>query len=121
MSKFTNKKFASSLKHSFDGVVTTFKSQRNFKFQICILLAICFLAFYFKYSALEFALCLFTILLVLVLEMINSCIEFALDAVYKNKYSVLVKASKDICAGAVLLTSISCAIINAIILFSKIQ
>ena len=120
MTRFTNKKFITSVKHSIDGVLATFKSQRNFKFQICIMLFICFAALAFEYSAVEFALCLFSIFLVLILEMFNSCIEFTLDAVYKNKYSTLVKLAKDISAGAVLLSSVNCVLVNGIILISNL-
>ena len=120
MTRFTNKKFITSVKHSLDGIFTTFKSQRNFKFQICILFVICFVAFGFEYSAVEFALCLFSIFLVLILEMFNSCIEFTLDAVYKNKYSTLVKLAKDISAGAVLVSSVNCVLVNGIIILGKL-
>ena len=119
MSKYTNKKFWKSLKHAISGVSATFKSQRNFKYQLGVMLIICLVAFFLKYSALEFCFCLFTIMLVMIVEMINSCLEFALDAVYRNKYSILVKISKDISAGAVLLSSINCVGVNAIILFSQ--
>ncbi len=120
MSKFTNKKFFGSVQHALRGLLVTIKSQRNFKYQILILCLICVIAYMLKYTAVEFCLCAFSIVLVLLIEMINSCIEFALDAVYKNKYSILVKMSKDISAGAVLLCSINCVAINSIIILSKV-
>lgn len=120
MSKFTNKKLSGSLRHAISGIVACYKSQRNFKYQLLVLAFIAVLAFAFKYTIFETSLCIFTIVLVLIMEMLNSCIEFTLDAVYKNKYSTLVKISKDISAGAVLISSISCVIINALILFSKL-
>ena len=119
MSKFTNKKFTGSLKHAIKGILACFKSQRNFKYQFGIFVLICLVSFLFKYSVVETCLCIFTIMLVMIVEMLNSCMEFALDAVYRNKYSILVKISKDILAGAVLLSSLSCVIINSLIFFSK--
>ena len=55
----------------------------------------------------------------LVAELINSVIEFVMDAYYKNKYSRLCKFAKDIAAGAVLLCAISSAIIAAILLVPR--
>ena len=109
-----------SVKHAINGFVACFKSQRNFKYQLLIFLLICVLAYIFKYTILEFTFCTFTIFLVLIVEMLNSCIEFVLDAVYRSRYSILVKVSKDISAGAVLLSSIACAIVNGLVLISKL-
>ena len=45
------------------------------------------------------------IAIVLVCELLNSIIEFTLDAVYKNNYSRLVEMAKDMSAGMVLLVA----------------
>ena len=57
---------------------------------------------------------------VLVVEMLNSVIEFIMDAYYKNKWSKLAKLSKDIAAGAVLLSAVASAIISLLIFATKI-
>ncbi len=119
MTRFTNRKFMNSVKNAAKGLVITIKSQRNFKIQILIAFFITFVSFLFKYSALEFCVAILTIMLVMIVEMLNSCIEFALDAIYRNNYSILVKMSKDISAGAVLLASLTCAGINCVIFISK--
>jgi len=119
MSKFANKQFFGSLMHALRGVAVCIRTERNFKYQILILFIICSVGYFVKYSAVEYALAIFSIMLVLIVEMINSCVEYALDSVYKNKYSILVKLSKDISAGAVFLASANCVIVNAVILLSK--
>jgi diacylglycerol kinase len=50
-------------------------------------------------------------------EMLNSAIEFSLDAIFHNKYSKMVGMAKDIAAGAVMVVSIS-AIIVGVLLFA---
>jgi len=57
---------------------------------------------------------------ILVIEMINSVIEFVIDAYYRNKWAKLAKLSKDIAAGAVLLSACVSAMISFIIYGSKI-
>ena len=51
-------------------------------------------------------------------KMINTAIEFTLDAVYKNKYSKLVGMAKDIAAGAVMLSA-SASVVIGLLLFWK--
>ena len=48
-------------------------------------------------------------------EMINSAIEFALDAVFHNKYSTLVGMAKDISAGAVMFATFVALIIGFVL------
>ena len=43
--------------------------------------------------------------MVIVTEMLNTAIEFTLDAVFHNRYSRLVGMAKDISAGAVMFAS----------------
>ena len=57
---------------------------------------------------------------VLVTEMINSVIEFVIDAYYKNKWAKLAKLSKDIGAGAVLISACASALISLLIYADKI-
>ena len=51
-------------------------------------------------------------------DIINSVIEFALDAVYKNKYSKMVKMAKDLSAGVVLIAAMT-SILIGIMLFGR--
>lgn len=120
MSKFTNKNFFASLQNAFRGIFVAFKSQRNFKYQLTIMLLILIIAIIFDYSAVELCLALFTIAFVLVCEIFNSVIEFSLDSMYRNKYSILVKMAKDLAAGGVLVASLTCALINLILLVANL-
>jgi diacylglycerol kinase len=69
----------------------------------------------------EFCLLLFVIAMVLICELINSVIEFVLDATYRNKYSKLVEMSKDMSAGAVLIATILSIVIGSLLFLGKIS
>lgn len=120
MKKFQSKSFIKSASHAFDGLYLAFKSQRNFRKHLYIASFVLLVAFFLKVSILAFCILLLTNSLVLVLELLNSVFEFALDAYYKNKYSRLVKFAKDISAASVLLMSVASMIIAFFIFGDKI-
>ncbi len=107
MKKFQSKSFMKSASHAFDGLYFVFKSQRNFRKHLYIACAVLFAALILKVSILAYCILLLTNALVLVMELINSVFEFALDAYYKNKYSRLVKYAKDMGAASVLLMAVT--------------
>ena len=62
---------------------------------------------------------LFVIGLVIVAEMLNTAIEFALDSIYHNRYSKMVGMAKDISAGAVMFATIISVLVGIILFGSK--
>jgi len=58
--------------------------------------------------------------IVLICELLNSIIEFVIDAYYKTKWARLAKMSKDMGAGVVLLSSVMAILITSILVGSKI-
>ena len=120
MNKFQSRSFSRSVMFALNGVRLAFRSQRNFRKHLAIAVFSLSLAFLLKVSIIEFCLILFANMFVLVVEMMNSVIEFVIDAYYKNKWAKLAKLAKDIAAGAVLVSASASAIIAAIIYASKI-
>ena len=78
------------------------------------------IAYFLKVNLIEFCIILFANAFVLVCEMFNSVIEFVIDAYYKNKWAKLAKLSKDIGAGAVLVSACVSASISLLIYGKKI-
>lgn len=120
MKKFQSKSFIKSASHAFDGLYLAFRSQRNFRKHLYIASAVLLAAILLKVSILAFCILLLCNSLVLVMELINSVFEFALDAYYKNKYSRLVKFAKDISAASVLLMAVTSMTIAFFILGDRI-
>ena len=105
---------------ALNGLRLAFRSQRNFRKHLVIAFFTLSIAFLLRVDIIEFCIILFANTFVLVMEMMNSVIEFVIDAYYKNKWAKLAKLSKDIAAGAVLLSATTSAIISLLIYGSKI-
>ena len=120
MNKFQSRSFQRSVMYALNGLRLAFRSQRNFRKHLVIAFFTLSLAILLRVTLVEFCIILFANALVLVVEMLNSVIEFVIDAYYKNKWAKLAKLSKDIAAGAVLLSSVVSATISILIYGSKI-
>ena len=120
MNKFQSRSFQKSVMYALNGVRLAFRSQRNFRKHILIALLTFSIAFFLHVELIEFCMIIFANMFVLVVEMLNSVIEFVIDAYYKNKWAKLAKLSKDIAAGAVLLSAVSSAVISFLIFANKI-
>ena len=120
MKKYQSKSFIKSAMHATNGLYLAFRTQKNFRKHIVIAVFVLTLAFLLKAKGMEIAIIVATNTCVLVAELVNSVIEFVMDAYYKNKYSRLCKFAKDISAGAVLLRAISSAAIAAILLVPRL-
>ncbi len=121
MNKFQSRSFSRSVMFALNGVRLAFRSQRNFRKHLVIAIFSLSLAFILRVSIVEFCIILFANAFVLVMEMMNSVIEFVIDAYYKNKWAKLAKLSKDIAAGAVLVSACTSAAIAVIIYGSKVM
>ena len=120
MKKFRSNSFQKSVMFALNGVRLAFKSQRNFRKHLVIAILTLCIAYFVRVNIVEFCIVLFANMFVLVCEMFNSVIEFVIDAYYKNKWAKLAKLSKDIGAGAVLVSASVSAIISLLIFGSKI-
>ena len=102
MNKFQSRSFNRSVMYALNGVRLAFRSQRNFRKHLVIALLTLSVAILLRVGIVEFCIILFANMFVLVVEMLNSVVEFVIDAYYRNKWAKLAKLSKDIAAGAVL-------------------
>ena len=120
MNKFQSRSFARSAMFALNGLRLAFRSQRNFRKHLVIAALTLSIAFFLKVTIVEFCIIIFANTFVLVVEMLNSVVEFVIDAYYKNKWAKLAKLSKDIAAGAVLLSAVASATISFLIYGSKL-
>lgn len=115
MSRFKTNNFNSSFKNARKGMRLVLKSERNIRAHMVIALCVLFLGILFGFRPIEICVLLLTIGMVIIAEMLNTAIEFALDATFKNKYSVMVGMAKDISAGAVMVASVLSVAIGVIL------
>ncbi len=98
----------------FDGIIFTFKSERNFRIHICVYCFMVILSLFLGISILEWLFLHLVSALVIISEIFNTAIEKTLDWLEPNHHDV-VKVVKDICAGGVLISAIAAVIIGLII------
>ena len=115
MTRFKTKNFNSSFKNARKGMRLVLKSERNIRAHMVIALFVLLLAILFGFRPIEICVLLLTIGMVIIAEMLNTAIEFALDATFRNKYSAMVGMAKDISAGAVMVASVLSVAIGLIL------
>ena len=120
MNKFQSRSFSRSVMYALNGLRLAFRSQRNFRKHLAICIFTLSIAIFLRVTLVEFCIILFANIFVLVVEMLNSVVEFVIDAYYKNKWAKLAKLSKDIAAGAVLLSATGSVTISILIYGSKL-
>ena len=114
--KYTPRPHTISFKHAFDGVTFAFRTQPNFRFHVFAFTSAIIAGFIFKISYLEFLSIILISGIVFSMEMLNTALEALGDEVAKGQFLDLIKVSKDVSAGGVLLSA-AAAIILAIIIF----
>lgn len=119
MTKFKSQGFNNTFKNARKGLNLALKSEMNIRVHVAIATFVVFFAIYLKFSAIEFTMLLFAIALVIVTEMLNTAIEFALDSIFHNRYSRMVGMAKDISAGAVLFATFTSLFVGIILFGSK--
>ena len=118
MTKFKSQGFSNTFKNARKGFRLVVKSERNLRVHLIVASLVIAMGFVFQFTGVEFCLALIAIANVIVAEMLNTAIEFALDSIYHNKYSKMVGMAIDISAGAVMFATFISAIIG-FILFGK--
>jgi diacylglycerol kinase len=118
MTKFKSQGFNNTFKNARKGFRLVFKSEMNIRVHLIIAVLVLISAYFFGFSYIEYCILLVAIAFVIISEMINTAIEFALDSVYHNKYSKMVGMAKDISAGAVMIASFTSALIG-VLLFGR--
>lgn len=120
VSKYKAPGFAGTFKNSFKGIRLALKSERNIRIHFAIAIIAVSSAIILKFTPIEFCLLMIAISLVIISEMVNSAIEFTLDAVFHNRYSKLVGMAKDIAAGAVMIATFISIGLGILLFGSKI-
>ena len=115
MSKFKSQGFRKTFKNARKGLRIVLKSEKNIRVHFLFGVLTLLLALALELSVTKICVIFLAIGLVVGFEMLNSAIEFSLDAVFHNKYSTLVGMAKDISAGAVMFATFIAIFIGLII------
>ena len=120
MSKFKSQGFNNTFKNARKGVRIVLKSEINIRIHFITGILVLIFAFILGLNISKICILLLTIGFVIVSEMINSAVEFSLDAVFKNRYNRLVGMAKDISAGAVMCATVIAVAVGIMIFGSEI-
>jgi len=121
VSKYKAPGFAGTFKNSYKGIRLALKSERNIRIHFVVALLTIVVGITLRFSPIEFCLLLFAIAIVIIAEMVNSAIEFSLDAIFHNRYSKLVGMAKDIAAGAVMVATVISIAIGILLFGSRLM
>jgi len=100
---------------SMSGLKAAFMQEAAFRQELFLCIILVPLAFYFGKTGLEKALLLGSLMLVLIVELLNSAIEAVVDRISKDQH-VLAGQAKDMGSAAVFLSLLNVAIVWILIL-----
>lgn len=119
MSKFSIKERIKSFSFAFNGIFLLVKNEHNFWIHLLAIVITTAAGFFFNLNAGEWVTIVICFGVVLMAEGFNSSIEALANKVSPEK-DPLIKQTKDIAAGAVLIVSIMALIVACIIFIPKI-
>lgn len=108
-----------SFNSAIEGFIYVFRTQRNMRLHFIIGLAVILMGLFLNFSYLELIILCLTIAFVLFAEMFNTALEHTIDIV-KEDFHPLARIVKDICAGAVLLSTLSAIIVGYILFANRV-
>ena len=118
--KIKNANFLDSCKNALDGIIYAVTTQGNIKKQLVIAVAVMLISLFFDLSRAEFLCLMFTVVLVIIVELINTAVETVVD-LYTDLYHPKAKIAKDVAAGAVVVSAINAVIVAYFLFFEKIS
>ena len=113
------KKIRNSFKYAIEGIWTSFKTERNMKIHIFIMILVIIAGIILKINKSECIICIILFAIVIGSELFNTSIETIVDMVMPEK-NEKAKIAKDVSAGAVLVVAIGAAIIGLVIFVPRI-
>lgn len=113
------KKLINSFKYAIEGIISSFKTERNMKIHVLATIVVVVLGFFFKLNKGEWCFVIVAIICVISAELFNTAIETVVDMISPER-NPKAKLVKDIAAGAVLVMAIGSAIIGFIVFGPKV-
>ncbi len=103
-----------SVRAAFRGLARAWRTQRNFRFDVSFGIMVLLLAAVFRFSAGEWLIVLAVITAMLVLELLNTTVEFLCDLLQPRLHDA-VGVIKDVAAAAVLVGAFGAALVGLLV------
>jgi len=114
------KKRLKSFSYAFAGIADLFKTQPNAQIHLVVATCVIIAGFFFQISTSEWCVLVLTMALVLSAEGFNTAIEYLTDLVSPDHHPLAGK-TKDVAAGAVLISAIAAVIVGLMIFLPKVM
>ena len=108
------KKFVDAVNNAVEGLIYVLKTQRNMRIHFLFSVLLVLAAIYLNMARADFLIVLLTITFVLVAEIVNTAVEYAVDLA-GNTINPVARVIKDISAGAVLVSAVTALIVFYIV------
>lgn len=108
--------FIASVRYSVDGFFAALKHEPSFREDLIFAIFLVPLAIILPVNAVSTALMIFSLILILIVELLNSATEWIIDYLRPERHP-LAKRIKDMASAAVFLSYINCIVVWAILLW----
>jgi diacylglycerol kinase (ATP) len=115
-----NRSLIDSFNNALNGIISTFKSERNMKIHIAATVLVLVLSLFYDLTRLEFIIVCIAIALVIICELLNTAIEVLTDTLI-GIYHPRAKVGKDTAAGAVFISALLSIIVAYFIFFDRVS
>jgi len=113
------KQFSRSMRHALRGLWYAFRHEKNFQNELVIAILVVIAMVYLKLSREAMVALIFMIMMVLIMELINTIFERVVD-ILKPRVHPYARLIKDLMAATVLITSIVSVVVGIIIFYPYI-
>lgn len=114
-----NSNFIDACNNALNGIIYATTTQSNIKKQLIIAVVVMIVSLFCKLESTEFLCLMFSVVLIIFAEMVNTAIETLVD-LYTDVYHPKAKIAKDVAAGAVVITALNAVILAYFLFFEKI-
>ena len=108
-----------SFNHAFEGIVYSVRHQRNMRIHLAVAVAVLVGSILLDVTRLEMVAILVAITFVLVMELVNSAVEWVVDML-TDQFDPRAKAAKDLAAGAVLVAAVNALAVAYLVLADRL-
>lgn len=108
-------RLVNALRYSMEGLAAAVRHEEAFRIELFLAVVLISASFFFAVSGIARALMIASVLLVLIVELLNSAVEVIVDRISMDPHP-LAKRAKDIGSAAVLLSLINAAAVWALVL-----
>ena len=110
--------FFSSLRYSVEGFLTALKLEPSFREDLIFTIILVPFAIILPVNAVSTAMMIAVLFLIIIVELLNSAIEWTIDYISTEKHP-LAKRAKDMASAAVFLSYLNCVVVWLIIIFAN--